>query len=254
MSHLWAAWRAASFLAWSTTCWLTYQCARPLCWLRPGWRRPIKTGLCRAWGRGIARLVGLRIEVRGTPPEPPFLLVCNHLGYLDIVTLMAATPGVFVSRADVAGWPVLGRLARSADTIFIDRSLKRDVARVNALIAAVLEQGRGLIMFPEGTSTGGDDVLPFRSSLLQPAANLDLPVSWASLGYSTPVGAPPASEAVAWWGEMTFGGHFWRLLGLGRVDARLHFGDEAVRGGSRHELARALHEQVAGALPGVRAG
>lgn len=253
MSHLAAAWRAAMFLGWSAACWLTYQCARPLCWLRPGLQRPIKTGLCRAWGRGIARLVGLRIEVRGRPPEPPFLLVCNHLGYLDIVTLMAAAPGVFVSRADVAGWPVLGRLARSADTIFIDRSLKRDVARVNGLIAAVLEQGRGLIMFPEGTSTGGDDVLPFRSSLLQPAASLDLPVAWASLGYSTAAGAPPASEAVAWWGEMTFGDHFWRLLGLGRIDARLQFGADAVRGESRHELARELHARVTAALPEVRA-
>ena len=252
MRHLRAAWRAALFLGWSAGCWLVYQLARPLGWFRPAALRRVQTGLCRAWARGIARGVGLRIQVEGRPPEAPFLLVSNHLGYLDIVTLMAAAPAVFVSRADVAGWPVLGRLARSADTIFIDRALKRDVARVNELIASVLDQGRGLIMFPEGTSTAGEEVLPFRSSLLQPAAALELPVSWASLAYHTPPGEPAAAEAVAWWGEMTFGGHFWRLLGLPRVDARLRFGGEPVSGASRHELARELHAAVSAALPGVR--
>lgn len=186
----------------------------------------------------------LRVSMRGEPPKPPFILVSNHLGYLDVITLLSSAPGVFVSRADLASWPVLGILARLAGTIFIDRTLRRDVARVNNLISEVLDSGRGILMFPEGTSSGGSEVLPFRSSLLEPAVRTGQAVSYASLAYATPAGYEPASQSVCWWGDMTFVDHFMSLLGLPYVEATLTFGERPILAESRHELAARLHTAV----------
>jgi 1-acyl-sn-glycerol-3-phosphate acyltransferase len=244
VSRLRASLRLVSFLLWSACLFVTYQLSRPLGWLWSQRHYRVQTFLCGLWARGVATIIGLRISVTGNAPRAPFILVSNHLGYVDIITLMSQTPGVFVSRADVAGWPVLGVLARAANTIFIDRSLRRDVARVNTLIRDVLASGRGLLMFPEGTSSGGDTVLPFRSSLLEPAVQNKQAVSFASLSYSTPAGAAPASEAVCWWGEMTFLDHFMGLLGLTSVNATVHFGEEPLTAATRHELAARLHESI----------
>ena len=249
MRSLRAAARLLGFLFWSGVCWLAKLLGHPLGWVFPATRAPVHEAICRAWARGIAAVIGLHIRVEGRPPRAPFVLVANHLGYIDIVTLMAHAPGVFVSRGDVAGWPVLGTLAKAADTIFIDRALRRDVVRVNALIDAVLQRGLGLMMFPEGTSSSGEQVLPFRSSLLEPAVALGRPVSHATLAYRTGPGHGPAREAVAWWGDMTFPDHFWALLQLPRIDATVRFGDAPLSGDDRHELSRALWTAVDAALP-----
>ena len=206
--------------------------------------RRVQTSMCRRWAQGVARIMHLRVAVEGTAPKAPFILVSNHLGYVDIITLMSVVPGVFVSRADVAGWPVLGLLARAANTIFIDRALRRDVARVNTLIHDVLISNRGVLMFPEGTSSGGQEVLPFRSSLLEPAVQNQQAVSYASVSYETPTGSPPASEVVCWWGEMTFFDHFMGLLGLQHVEAKVVFGERAIQADTRHELATRLHQAI----------
>lgn len=239
-----AALRAALFLLWSGLCLLVRLLLRPLTLALPRCERPVRDGIARCWARGVAGLIGLRITVHGQAPAPPFLLVTNHLGYIDIVTLMACAPAVFVSRGDLSGWPVLGTLARSAGTLFIDRSLKRDVMRINMLMGAVLAGGQGLIMFPEGTSSDGSAVLTFRSSLFQPAVELAQPVSWASLGYRTPEGQAPAGTSVCWWGDMTFVDHFWRLLQLPHINAQVSFGAAPLRHSDRHELSRAAQAAV----------
>lgn len=244
MPRLRAALRLVSFLLWSAVMFVAYQVCRPLGWLSATKLCAVQTVMCRSWARGVARIMNLRVSVVGQAPEAPFILVSNHLGYVDIITLMSKAPGIFVSRADVAGWPVLGLLARAAHTIFIDRDLRRDVARVNTLIHDVLASGRGLLMFPEGTSSGGQEVLPFRSSLLEPAVQSEQAVSYASLSYDTPAGAGPPSEVVCWWGEMTFFDHFIGLLSLPRIEATITFGERPIQADTRHELARFLHQAI----------
>ncbi|MFQ5527692.1 MAG: lysophospholipid acyltransferase family protein [Thermoanaerobaculia bacterium] len=207
---------------------------------RSRWRRFNFGG----WARAVLRILKVEVEVVGRPPEPPFLLVSNHLSYLDIVVLSSLADTVFVAKSEVESWPVLGFIVRNMDTIFVDRNLRRDIPRVVAQIEDAFEAGEGVVIFPEGTSTPGEAVAPFRPSLLEPAARGSLPVRTAALGYDTPDGQPTARETVCWWGEMTFRPHFLRLLALPSLSARVAFGGEVVRDSDRKRLAERLEAGV----------
>jgi 1-acyl-sn-glycerol-3-phosphate acyltransferase len=198
----------------------------------------------RTWAKSVAFLLGMKIRVKGTPPQAPFFLVSNHLSYMDIIAFAARVDSVFVAKSDVAGWPVLGLLSRSIGTIFVRRDLKKDVLRVNALIQQALAEKKGVLLFPEGTSTNGAEVLPFRPALLEPAVRASYPVSYASILYATPAGEAPAAHSVCWWGDMTFMPHFRRLLRLKSFEVTLFFGAHSVRADDRKQLARQLREAV----------
>ena len=109
------------------------------------------------WARFAAAVLCLRVRLVGEVPPRPFLLVSNHLGYLDMILLGARLPVVFVAKAEVARWPVFGPLARQSGTLFVDRTLRRDAVRASGAIEEVLRAGRSLVLFPEGTSTDGAD-------------------------------------------------------------------------------------------------
>jgi 1-acyl-sn-glycerol-3-phosphate acyltransferase len=209
---------------------------------RRKWRKRIIGG----WARALLQVLGVELSTKGNVPEPPFFAVANHLSYLDIVCFSARVDCVFVARSDVASWPVLGRLARAADTIFIDRSQRHDVSRVISEIENRLDQGDGVFLFPEGTSTKGEGVLPFRASLLEPAANLNLPVHPAVIRYHTPRDEKPAFLAICWWGEMTFVDHFLKLLALKKSSASIEFLSPPISSTDRKVLAQLLRSHVAG--------
>lgn len=200
--------------------------------------------LFRLWGRAAAAGIGMRLEARGVAPRPPFLLVVNHLGYADVVALAASCECVFVAKKEVAAWPVVGRLCRSMKTIFVDRRSRRDIPRALSLIEAALDEGAGVVLFAEGTSTRGTDVLPFKSPLLEAAARRGLPVHYANLSYSTPPDETPADSSVCWWGDMTFPVHFFGLLKLKGFRADLTFGEEAIVESDRKALAGRLWAAV----------
>lgn len=193
--------------------------------------------LFRRWARWSSRTMGIRLEIRGDPPRPPFLLVANHLGYVDVLVLGSVLDCVFVSRADVAGWPLAGVLVRAVGTIFIDRETKRDIPRAVARIEELVQHGRGVVFFPEGTSSAGAGVLPFKPSLLEAAVRSGMPVSFATLTYHTAPGIPPAAERVCWWGDMPFVPHVLRLLRLPGFAARVTFGSGTLEETDRKELA-----------------
>jgi 1-acyl-sn-glycerol-3-phosphate acyltransferase len=197
-----------------------------------------------SWSRAVSRAMGMRLRVDGGPPQSPFLLVANHLSYVDVLLLAGRVQGVFVARGDLAGWPLLGVLTRSVGTIYLDRSSKRDIPRVAEQVRAVLAQGLGVTFFPEGTSTDGGAVLPFKPALLETAARLNLPVSYASLSYATGPECPPARLAVCWWGDMTFSDHLWDLLSLPGFEARISFGEQPLLDPDRKQLAATLREAV----------
>ena len=200
--------------------------------------------LFRLWGHAAAAVLGMRLDARGVAPRPPFLLVVNHLGYADVVALAASCECVFVAKKEVAAWPIVGRLCRSMRTIFIDRRSRRDIPRALSLIESALDEGAGVVLFAEGTSTRGAGVLPFKSPLLEAAARRGLPVHYASLGYRTPPGEAPADSSVCWWGDMTFPTHFFGLLKLKSFRADLVFGEEAIVEGDRKALAGRLWAAV----------
>src|SRR5437762_4514491 len=207
---------------------------------KPYWRQLT----FRIWSRGFARIAGMQIEVIGPRPRPPFFLVINHLGYVDIPAIRAVTDGVFVAKAELREWVIAGKIIADMGQIFIKRENRRDIPRAGENIIAKLNDGEGVIVFPEGTSTKGEDVLPFNSSFLEFAARSDVPVSYASLSYRTPIGEMPASQGVCWWDETTFPRHMFRLFSLPGFTAIINFGDEPVLGTDRKKLAGELREKV----------
>lgn len=198
----------------------------------------------RTWARGLCRAFGMRITTSGTPPRGRFFLVSNHVSYLDIMLLASEVDTAFVAKSDLRHWPAMGRILAAADTIFIDRSRKRDVVRVMDLVAKEIDRGLGVLVFPEGTSGKGDVLLPFKPSLLEFACGRDLPVHWATISYRTPEGQLPASGAVCWWGSEGFFPHYRRMILLPHFEARLHFGDDPLKGDDRKELAEGLRSRM----------
>jgi len=198
----------------------------------------------RRWARWLGRIAGMRTEVVGRPPRAPFLLVSNHLSYVDVLLLGGASGGVFVAKREIASWPVIGHLCRAVGTVFIDRDAKRDLVRAAQQVAAALADGRGIVLFPEATTSDGDGLLPFRSSLLQGAAADGEAVHWAVIRYATPAAERPASSAVCWTGGAALLSHALDLLALPRFTARLSFGDAPLSDGDRKRLAERLRDAM----------
>ncbi len=216
----------------------------PTAWVSERADRRLRRELIRLWAYGFAAIAGIRIRVHGTPPPHPFYLVANHLSYLDMLLLCRETGCIFVARGDVEHWPVLGSMAKSLYIIFIDRASKRDTMRVNTLIKHALEMGDGLGVFAESRISRGLAVEPFKSSLIQPAVDNQMPVYYATLSYETAPGCPPASEIVGWWRPEPFFFHMLRLFSYPGCTATLHFGAEPIGGDDRKVLAQQLHDAV----------
>jgi 1-acyl-sn-glycerol-3-phosphate acyltransferase len=135
-------------------------------------------------------------------------------------------------------------MVRDMGAVFINRRNRRDIPRAGKEVIKKIEDGEGVIIFPEGTSTKGEEVLPFNSSFLEFAAKNDLPVSYASISYRTPAGEPEASNYVCWWEDISFINHLLRLFELRKFTAVITFGNEPVIKPNRKELAHELREKV----------
>jgi 1-acyl-sn-glycerol-3-phosphate acyltransferase len=198
----------------------------------------------RSWAQMAARVIGMTIIVRNEPPKGSFLMVSNHLSYVDVILLASQADCAFVAKREVAGWPIIGSVCRATNTIFIDRKLRRDIPNSMRQIVETLRRGVGVVLFAEGTSTNGDRVLPFKTSLLEIAARNQLPVHYASVGYVVPHCETPATESVCWWGDMTFPDHLFRLLQLPSFEASLVYGAEPITSDDRRVLATKLWSAV----------
>jgi 1-acyl-sn-glycerol-3-phosphate acyltransferase len=207
--------------------------------------RPIAAArFSRWWSLGVLRILDIKVRTHGRPPAPPFFLVTNHLGYLDIAVIASRIPCTFVSKSEVAGWPVFGTLASLAGTLYVDRGSRRDAGRVNRLIPDHFAAGGSLTLFPEGTSTAGYEVAPFRSPLLEFPAATRHPVHCAALRYRAPEGSAFAAASMCWWGDAPFLPHFLNLFRMRGMEADLAFAPRPVSGSDRKSLALILREEV----------
>lgn len=237
--------RSLALIAWTAAWYGLRLCLRPLASLAPRTWDRVHGPTLRAWSRGLARIIGMRIRATGEPPRPPFLLVANHQSYLDIIVLWSCVEGDFLSKHDVADWPIFGHLTRTAGTLYIDRTRAADVPRAIGELGSVLARGRGVLVFPEGKSSEGASVLPFRPSIFQVALGTGCPVRCAVLTYTTPPGAAPARDSVCWWGDVGFVEHLGRVLRLPRFEAHVTFLAEPAQGEDRKALARDAHDRIA---------
>lgn len=221
------------------------------------------------WHRRVAEIVGLEVRVHGRPiTGRAALYVANHCSYLDIVALSTTLPCCFVSKAEVNDWPVFGWLARQQRTVFIERRARRAGEQLEALKER-LEAGDHMVVFPEATSTDGQRVIPFKSSLFEAAragsheqdmhAGDTVAIQPVTIAYTRLDGMPMGRAfrpLVTWFGDMEMGGHLMTMLGLGRVGVDLVF-HEPVRLSdfhSRKQLADHCWRAVSGGLRDALSG
>lgn len=211
-----------------------------------------KVRFARIYWAGVARLLGLHVRVVGTPATNgrPVVFVSNHSSWLDIPTLGGVAEACFISKADVALWPVVSLVARLGRTVFVSRRVS-DTGRERDDMRARLLAGDNLVLFPEGTSSDGSRVLPFRSAFFSIVEGERPPlIQPVSIVYDR-LGWLPAGKAVrpvfAWYGDMDLASHFWRFAqhrGL-RATVLLHPPLDPAAFPSRKELAQATWMQVA---------
>jgi len=138
------------------------------------------------WSTKCLRLLGVDLVEQGTPRPGAKLLVANHISWLDILAINAVVPARFVSKSEVRRWPLFGWLATAAGTLYIQRERPRDALRVMHQMAAALQEGQTLAVFPEGTTADGHALLPFHANLLQGAIATATPVQPVALRFFDP--------------------------------------------------------------------
>ena len=217
-SRLRAGPRLIAYLAWTLA-------LLPIQLLALALGRPLAERIPLIYHAGVLCIFGISIERRGAPSTArPVLFVCNHVSYLDIEILGALAAGCFVAKSEVSSWPLFGHLARLQRTVFVERRRIRAAGQRDA-IAARIDSGDNIILFPEGTSSDGNRVLPFKSALFA-AAEPGLTVQPISIAYTRLDGAPLPRHLrphVAWYGDMELVGHLWHFLGLGVLTAAVEF-------------------------------
>jgi 1-acyl-sn-glycerol-3-phosphate acyltransferase len=169
--------------------------------------------------RTIARRLSMAVTTSGSLPTNG-LVVSNHLSYLDILFYASVMPCIFISKSEVLLWPVFGMLARCGGTIFVERSRAHSIYEPAREIADALTAGVPVVLFPEGTSTDGSTVLPFRTALLQPAIATRTPILPAAISYLL---ADGVEADLCYYGEITFLPHLLGALAHKRIEARIVF-------------------------------
>ena len=209
------------------------------------------------WCRRIVAALGIDLKVSGVLPSAaygPVAVVSNHLSYLDILIYSAARPFVMVAKSELKRWPLLGRLTAQAGTVYVDREGGPPTyPEVNRAMAEAYRSGLPVLFFPEGTTTNGCEVLPFRRGLFHSVLNNGVQLRTAALLFAIGDGNGKATVAddVCWWGEALFGPHLFRCLGLKGVKARIAFEDGTVGGADRFELSARARDQVVRAYEGL---
>lgn len=197
-----------------------------------------------AWYRGLSRVLNVRVRRLGSPAEDAALWVGNHISWLDIVVLGAECPLTFVAKSEVGDWPVVGFLARRTGTLLVRRGDPSSSRQAAESMAWLLRQRRKVMLFPEGTSGNGEEVLRFHARLFQPAVLVGGKVQSVGLAYRG-----EARRKAPFIGEDEFLPHLWQLLAEREIAIDLVF-CEAVAADhlSRDRLAQETRLRIVEAL------
>ena len=209
------------------------------------------------WHRIAIRLVGIRVHVHGgATPARPLLLIANHVSWLDIMVLGSVMELSFISKSEVATWPIFGWFAKLQRSVFVERERRSKTGAVATQIADRMAEGDVLVLFGEGTSSNGIHVLPFRPALVGAAAKAaqaagggGAMIQPVALNYTELHGVPVGrfhKPRIAWYGDMDMPSHLWWVLKHGDIDVDVVFGDPLpfVEGTDRKRTTKAAEDAV----------
>lgn len=176
--------------------------------LRFAWRRadPARRHeMAVRWAKDLLAILAVRVRIEGRPPSRgrrAAMIAANHVSWVDIFAIASLRHTRFIAKSEIRDWPLAGGLAEKSGTIFIRRSRRHDIARINAQVRDALAGGECVGLFPEGTTTQGDRLLKFHSSLFEPAVANGARVYPVAVRYENPDGTP--SRSVAYVGDLSF--------------------------------------------------
>jgi 1-acyl-sn-glycerol-3-phosphate acyltransferase len=217
--------------------------------LFPFYGRARRWQAVKRWSHGIVSIAGIEVTVHGDIPKSGtrVLGVINHVSWLDIQVLHSVWAVRFVAKSEVRKWPAIGWLSARTGTLFIDRSTRRRSTRINQSIHQAFAEGDAVAVFPEGTTTRGDELLRFHASLLQPAIDEEASIIPVAIRYLDPAGN--IELAVAYVDDMSLMKSIAAIVKVPRIRAEVSFLPAIdSKGRTRRELAAAAHASIATAL------
>lgn len=197
----------------------------------------------QAWTRAFVHAIGVRIQVQGTPPDFPCILMCNHRSYLDPVVLTCQVRAMPVSKAEVAKWPIIGYGGRISGTFFLQRESQTSRKMLLGGMAEKVREGFSIILFPEGTTHDRPETSPLKRGGFQLAANHQIPIVPVALEYSTPKDY--------WVGSDTFLPHFIQRFGEKHMRVSVRYG-APIRSDDADELLRQTQQWIDAQIPKMR--
>mgnify|MGYP001788478977 CR=1 FL=1 len=207
-------------------------------------RRAIITGW---WARKLLRILNILLSIHGARPLEDarnLIVAANHISWVDIFVINATHPSRFIAKAEIRDWPIAGWLSDKAGTIFIRRTRRSDTAKINETMHSALAEGATIGFFPEGTTTSGDKLLKFHTSLFEPAVANTATIAPAAIRYRASDGEP--SAAVAFIGELSFAESIAMIISEKSMIAEITFAPQIGAAGlSRRELALSSEEAIA---------
>lgn len=221
----------------------------------PRWSEAERRARVARWSREVFAILGIDLDIEGVPAEGadgPVMVVANHVSWLDVFALLAAGDMEFVAKSEVADWPVIGALARRMRTAFVDRNRRASSRTVTATITERLAAGAAICVFPEGTTTAGDRLAPFRAPLLEAAVCASARVQPVAIRYLD--AEDDRSDLPAFVGDMSLHESLWQISRASGLRAEVRFLPVfATHGFDRRAIAARAERAIADHLGvGVR--
>lgn len=196
------------------------------------------------WARGMLAIMGIEVRVKGHPAPGPVLMAANHISWLDILVMHAACHCRFVAKSEIRSWPLVGVLTTGGGSLYIERGSNRDAMRVVHQMAAALQQGQVLAVFPEGGTGDGVTLLPFHANLLQAAISAGAPIQPIALQFLD-AQTQQTSLAPCYRDTDTLVSSLWRTLCAPPLLAQVRYGESQIaQGRNRREWASDLQVTV----------
>lgn len=208
--------------------------------LRWRWRAFIVS----SWAKCLLKIIGAKLHIQGVLRPSPLVLVSNHLSYIDILVYAALLHPVFVAKSDIGSWPLIGFLVRIFDVALINRHSARQSYKLQEKLYQAYRQQQNVVFFPEGTSTSGETIKPFKPLLFKWLVHYQVPVHYALLSYQAPAGYD-AREDICWWRpESTFHEHVAKLLTMPGFTIYVHFAEQGLIDTESKVLSQKAHQAL----------